>query len=463
MRQNNPLSSVVLLAIAAVASGCVSHTFFWDVPINNALPTDQYNQSNPDSPSANGVPADVAPETMCALVREGAYGHVRNEMNGGVALAIIGGLLTASSTALAASASTVEQDPKKEAAWAGGWAGAAGLGAALVASGVYLIVKSGQDRQEYWVANAAVARIKADYAQYPVMTSAELKSDYRAWNAAAVAADVATATAVLDFIAGKAALAPAQLPPEAQRAQDQWVAAHRTRQGVDRAYQDLLLEVSAVPGFLAVLGPWRLDAEKANAAESTAGTMYAHFQESVRVERGWQTTTAGHATAVDRAAISKKIAAEAQALATARQGLVALRTTAVTAALNSLTSSESAYQSAVTALNKALAAAGGAGLPEAKVALVDAAAKRKVAHALLNESIAAQEHAQNLANHAQVLAAQLQSDATDAMNVMTGQQVAWGDCANALQSIAASDSVANTNFAGALSVSAGAAKASGGH
>jgi hypothetical protein len=162
------ITPLVIIATLASTTAC-SPVFYWDVPVKASLPDRQAD-----------VPADVPPNVMCALVRRGALDRKDLDTGLGIFLGIVGGAATGAGTAVAAQTG---HSPT----YVGEWASVAGLGVVTTAAAIYFLVKAGNDRQEYWLANAAVAKINADYAQYPVMMTDELRAAFDAWKAAPAA------------------------------------------------------------------------------------------------------------------------------------------------------------------------------------------------------------------------------------------------------------------------------------
>jgi len=547
-----------LLAVTASTSAC-GGTFYWDVPVYTPLPSQQYDPQDPGRVDDGRVTADVAPETMCALVRQGAVSHRKSDLGFGVLLAILGGAATASGTALAASASTLAPEPKQEAGWIGVWGSVAGLGLVATASALYLIVKSGQDRQEYWLANGAVAKIRADYAQYPVMMSVDLRKQYADWQA--VAAEGAKArkayeglllalhearavvpvteppqdpkletayaewsdikqqvengsgfTATIDANPEKLASMPTPVRKEYERwssttqqvlnltiappvrayadhvvieyrsyrpqlelanAAEAWSRAVVRGQGTPQladdlesklraAYPRLLGNVPAKPLDQAYVS-WKLEAQNTGVGQRS----YQQFADRLTLERGWQVTVAGHAAAVDAAERAKEDAARASAVATGANSLVNLKAAAVTVAQQAFSQAVSTQVAAVAAFEKARDAArskpseaASATQTSAEADMVDAQAKRAVWEAIFTDDQRQQETAQREANDRAVDAQLAQTRATDAMNVLTGQQLAWTDCAAALTAIGSSDAAAAAAFQSALGSSGGGTKGS---
>ena len=60
----------------------------------------------------------------------------------------------------------------------------AGGGLVLTAAAVYFLNKAGTDRHEFWVANAAIAKINADYAQNPFILEGDVKTAFDKWSQA---------------------------------------------------------------------------------------------------------------------------------------------------------------------------------------------------------------------------------------------------------------------------------------
>lgn len=118
-----------------------------------------YEMPAPAQSSNAGAYGTLAPEELCAKVRDGAFNHRTVDAALGISLAGLGAVAAASGIAFA-----TKEDTKDGLAEAGALAGA---GAIAVAAGVYFLTRAGEDRANYWLANGALVQIRADRSQSP--------------------------------------------------------------------------------------------------------------------------------------------------------------------------------------------------------------------------------------------------------------------------------------------------------
>jgi hypothetical protein len=145
-RRPRTRSVVAAALLFHFCTGCAG-TIPWDVPMR---------QPNPRANSRDDLLlATDAPEVICYRVRAGAADRREVDTWSGIPLALVGAGVASTGIALAAKA-----DDKGGIA---GWSAMAGAGTALLGIGIYFLTRGGDDRQEYWATNAAVAQSRADY------------------------------------------------------------------------------------------------------------------------------------------------------------------------------------------------------------------------------------------------------------------------------------------------------------
>jgi hypothetical protein len=328
---------------------------------------------------------------MCALVREGAGDRRTRDTTLGVILAFVGGATTAASTALVAQGSHTPT-------YTGEWGASLGIGVAASAAAIYFLTKAGNDRQEYWLANAAVAKINADYAQYPTLMSDPLMKTLNEWKAATSEGDKSAKLEAFrrEFVK--------------ERSEGQ-------------TYAGVASDVDVAEEFKILATREQAAASALSAADAAASAALADYQKLAGgaaaddtqggkpgVGGGGEAKPVGGASAGGHANVDPDVlkAAKDRALASVKAAAALHTQVQIDFSLNKETEPPWLKLNDIAALSAAAAA---------------------------NNALAA-----------------------DRANVVTGLQAAWTDCSTALQAIGSADAAAFTSAAAALGAAGSASK-----
>ena len=405
--------------------------------------------SNPQNAQANA--ADVAPDQMCADVRDRAGNHSGLYIAGGI---VIGGLGVATAAVGAGVAAVQGHTPE----YVGEWSAVGGLGAIGAAVGVYLLARSASLSQEYWTTNGAIAKIRGDYLQYPYLINADGQAAFQNWLDALKKVQTLDAEIAPDPAAAPAVPAP---PPAAAAAAAAPAAAHAPLAPAQLDKPDPRDNHLAKVDYqqdVRELDQRRLKLRDAQqhqdvAIEHEAGS----FAELLKNAPGWHAkpvVTEGFITNAINTAERLRIAAQvANADATATAALASLKDTAVTADQTDF----QAKAAAQVAAKQKMSAAPQAGDAASKKAREDAATALLEAEDQLELSgltLGVAQQAATLAHTRAIasarIAAEATATATDALNFIQGLQVAWTDCAAALTAIGGPEAAAATAVSAAL-------------
>lgn len=114
---------------------------------------------NPQRPNPDLLLPEDPPEAACARIAKGSTSHKSSDTTAGLLLGIVGAGGGATSGTLLAQGG---HHPE----YYGEWGLIAAGSVALAATGIYFLTRGGNDRSEFWAANAAVAQTRADYTVY---------------------------------------------------------------------------------------------------------------------------------------------------------------------------------------------------------------------------------------------------------------------------------------------------------